>query len=305
MYGSAARLWFALFIIALGVVPPVAAQAPLEQPVFRAGVDLVSIAAVVRDKHGRLVSSLTRDDFEVLDGGERKDVVDFQSDSNAPISVALLVDGSGSMPRDAVLVHRLGERLLAQLDAQRDDAALMSFDTRLLNLREFTSNFDDLRSGFKEIDAFGATSVYDAIAGASGIVARQTQKRRALLVVTDGSDNASQYTPDEVAWIASTIDVPVYVLAVGAAAPLPAEQKHSGGGDLAALARATGGDYFAADTETRQQIALGRVIEELRHQYLIAFEPARVATPRPLEIRMRNTAWRVRARQWYAAASGD
>jgi VWFA-related protein len=179
----------------------------------------------------------------------------------------------------------------------------MTFDTRLLVIREFTSDLDTVRSGLAAIDPFGASSIYDAIAGAAGQVADGTRKRRALVVVTDGADNASVYAPDEVAWIASTIDVPVYVLAVGAAA-VPARHGARPGA-LAELARATGGDYISADSPTGQQIAVGRIIEELRHQYLLAFEPSKAPGLRRLEIQASDPTWKVRARRWYSADAGD
>ena len=114
-----------------------------------------------------------------------------------------------------------------------------------------------------------------------------TRKRRAVLVVTDGSDNWSTHSAEEVAWIASTIDVPIYVLAV-MAGPNGSSDTPALGGELGDLARATGGDYYSADTETRRAIALGRIIEDLRHQYLIAIEPARSAGLRSLEVRTRS-----------------
>ena len=281
-------------------MPNTAEAQPHDHPVFRAGVDLVTVAAVVRDKHGRVVQGLAKEDFSVADSGEPRPIVEFEADTNGPVSVALLVDGSGSMRHTAAESRRVGEILFRLLDATGDEAALMAFDTRLLTLREFTNDFGQLRSGLGELDAFGATSVYDAIAGAAGIVDTHTRRRRALIVVTDGSDNWSTYSPSTVAWIASTIDVPVYVLALTPAASGAASRPP--GGELGDIARATGGDYFAADTDTRQARALNRIIDDLRHQYLIAFEPSSDGDLRPLEITTRKPL-RVRARQWYSGGS--
>ena len=303
MHVSSALGAFAL-TIALSAPLTVRAQEQDDQPRFRASVDVVTIAAVVRDKQGRVVSSLTKDDFTVLDEGKPQPIVEFQPDSNGPISIGLLIDGSGSMRQSSAVSRRVGEILLTLLNAHSDDVALMSFDTRLLTHREFTSDFQRLRTGLNEVECWGATSVYDAIAGAAGIVNEHTRKRRAVLVVTDGSDNWSTYSAEEVAWIASTIDVPIYVLAV-TAGPNGSSDAQALGVELGDLARATGGDYYSADTETRQAIALGRIIEDLRHQYLIAIEPAKSAGLRSLEVRTRKTALKVRARQWYAASSED
>jgi VWFA-related protein len=300
MHVSSARILFALML----AVSPLALHAqqqdePQEQPRFRAKVDVVTIAAVVRDKQGRVVPSLTKDDFTVLDDGQVQPIVEFQPDDNGSISVALLVDGSGSMRHFAAASHRIGKTLLKQLNQHSDDVALMSFDSRLVQVRSFTSDFQKLGSGLDELENWGASSIYDAIAGSAGVVDRHTRKRRAVVVVTDGQDNWSTFSPAEVARIASTIDVPVYVLAV---TPQDEEDDAAArltGGDLGDIARATGGQYFSADTELRQAMALGHMIEDLRHQYLIAIDPSRRAGLRSLEVRTRKPALKVRARQWY------
>ena len=95
------------------------------------------------------MSSLTRKDFEVLDGGQRRELIDFQSDATAPASVALLIDGSGSMILGAATDYsrRISSDILASLDSRRDNAALLSFDTRLLTLCEFTRDFGRIRDG--------------------------------------------------------------------------------------------------------------------------------------------------------------
>jgi Ca-activated chloride channel family protein len=294
----------ALFLLALTIAPPSPSTAQVgqdAQPRFRATVDVVTIAAVVRDKQGRFVSALTKDDFTILDNGQKRPIVEFQPDDNGPISIGLLVDGSGSMRHFSSICRRVGELLLTQLNDHSDDVSLMSFDSRLVHLREFTSDFQQFRSGLAEVENWGASSIYDAIAGAAHAVAQHTRKRRAVVVVTDGYDNWSTLPPAEVARIASTIDVPVFVLSV---TPPTAENTEPvpGGGELGDIARATGGEYFQADTETRQARALGRVAAELRHQYLIAIDPAKSGGRlRTLEIRTRNPSLKVRARQWYAA----
>jgi VWFA-related protein len=295
------RVFAAFFVFALTVTwsNPLSADGQDEQPRFRASVNVVTISAVVRDKQGRFVPGLTKNDFTVLDNGEKRPIVEFQPDDNGPISVALLVDGSGSMRHFSSVCRRVGELLLTQLNDHSDDVALMSFDSRLVRLRDFTNDFRQFRSGLNEVENWGASSIYDAIAGAANVVYHHTSKRRAVVVVTDGLDNWSTLSPTEVARIASTIDVPVFVLSV-TPHDVEADAQEIGGG-LGEIARATGGEYFSADTETPQARALGRIVEELRHQYLLAIEPARARGLRTLEIQTRKSSLKVRARQWYSA----
>jgi Ca-activated chloride channel family protein len=296
------------FALLAGLFPRLAvAQLDQPQATFKSSVDVVSVTAVVRDKKGRVVRTLTPNDLVVTDAGNPRAIMSMQADDQSPASVALLVDGSGSMSLVSAAVSQgICETILANL-RQNDLAALMSFDTRLLTLREFTQEFDQIRSGLGEVEAFGSTSIYDAIAGTAGVVANRTQNRRAVVVITDGADNNSSYSPEEVAWIASTIDVPVYVFAVGDSNPRLASADAKGAQQknaLFELARATGGDYYLASSPDLVSQATSRLLEELRHQYLIAFEPAISSGLRRIEIRARNGDLKVRSRKWYSA-SGD
>jgi VWFA-related protein len=299
-----------VFALLAGLYPRFA-MAQLDQPVatFKSSVDLVSVTAVVRDKKGRVVRTLTPKDLVVTDAGHPRNIVGMQADDQSPTSIALLVDGSGSMRMGTATVsaQQICEMILANLRRQHDLAALMSFDTRLLTLRAFTQEFDQIRSGLGEVEAFGSTSIYDAIAGTAAVVANRTQNRRAVVVITDGADNASQYSPDEVAWIASTIDVPVYVFAVGELNPVVAAGEPDGAARrnaLFELARATGGDYFFASSPSLVSQSTSKLLEELRHQYLIAFEPGTSSGLRRIEIRARNADFKVRSRKWYSTG-GD
>jgi VWFA-related protein len=289
------------------VAEPPEAPAGQDAPpaTFRSSVNLVSVSAVVRDGRGRVMRSLQSSDFEVFDGGQRRDVIDIHADSNAPLSVGLLIDGSGSMRLGSAQAHsrRISADVLTSLNPARDTAALLSFDTRLLTLCPFTSNFSEIWYGLETVEAFGSTSIYDAVAGSAALVAERALNRRAVILLTDGFDNASTYTPEKVAFIASTIDVPVYVFDVG---DRPADEDDLHGREsrapLAEVARATGGELFVANTPKLMAAGVKRVTEELRHQYVIAFEAAPRPGMRKIEIRTRKRDLRVQARNWYQAS---
>jgi Ca-activated chloride channel homolog len=307
MQRTALSLASATLVIAGCWFQPAVAQERAEG-VFRSSVDLVSVTAVVRDRHGRVVRSLNREDFEVLEGGRTVPILDLQADDSSPATVALLIDGSGSMRLRAALAEsrRISETVLRGLQDERDTAALFSFDTRLLTLRDFTSDLNGVRDDLDRVDAWGSTSLYDAIAGAAGVVANRASSRRAVIVFTDGADTTSAYSPDEVAVIASSIDVPVYVFALGEgganADTIEAANEES---DLAGLARATGGELFTAGSEAQVVAAVARVLDELRHQYVFAFNGADAQGMRRVEIRTRQPKLKVTSRKWYLAGSGD
>ena len=172
------RTSWILLAAAIGTALPAWPQAQTqeqEQPqaLFRSSVNLVSMAAIVRDSRGKVVSSLKREDFEVFDGGQPRPLLDLRTEKAAPASVALLVDGSGSMKvgfsADAAL--RVSSAILDSLDEARDDAALYSFDTRLLTIRGFTHDLKAVGGALGEVESWGSTSLYDAIAGTSALVA--------------------------------------------------------------------------------------------------------------------------------------
>ena len=287
-------------IASAGLAPAPAAQERTDQPVFRASVEMVSMAAVVRDGRGRVVPSLSQDDFVVLDAGSRRLIVDLRADTSAPLSVALLVDSSGSMRVGYTLdaARSVAEDLLNVLDPRRDQAALFSFDRRLLELVDFTSDFTPIRMRLEDLDAYGTTSLYDAIAETAKRVGRFASRRRAIVVLTDGTDTSSRFDPADVSAAASAVDVPVYVLALSAGGA-------HGQGPLADLARWSGGAYLAAG---HRQLALGavrQITEELRHQYVLAFESAASDGWHRVEIRMRRPGLTVRSRSWYLSGPGE
>ena len=121
--------------------------------------------------------------------------------------------------------------VLSWLEQGRDEAALLTFDSRLHEVAPFTVDTRALQGALGEVDPFGATSLHDAIAEAAQLAAHRTGRRRAVVVITDGIDTASGLTPSQVSGIASEIDVPVYIIAtvlpidhVGREGALPARR---------------------------------------------------------------------------------
>ena len=273
---------------------------------FKAGVDLVRVAAVVRDHKGRFVQDLNANDFEILDGGQKRSITDFRRDT-AGVSVALLFDVSGSMEGHLSSAREAATHVLSWLDA-RDEAGVFTFDTQLQQSGAFTRSLKALPEQLSSVVPFGATSLHDAIAETARRVAEREGRRRAVVVLTDGNDNASRLTPEQVSAIASEIDVPVYILGVVPAIDNPAAdtatmsvERSALAGPLADLANWTGGHVFAVSTPGQRGIAARQIIDELRHQYLIAFESSGNPGWHPLVVRARQKDLVVRARSGYMA----
>jgi Ca-activated chloride channel homolog len=279
-------------------------------PTFRSSVDLVSVAAVVRDRRGQVVRNLTRDDFLVYDDGVPVPIVEFAPGEDGPVSVALLVDVSGSMRVGANLEAARGviDQLLGWLRPEGDEVALFTFDSELKELEPFTTDFGRIRSALDSVDAFGTTSLYDAIDAAARRLGERATRRRALVVLTDGVDTSSQRSLGEVSGRASATDVPVYVVAVvspadhaGAAAGASWPQDGTTG-DLFLLSWWTGGTLYVVSAPAHASVAARALLAELRHQYVFAFE-ATGSGWRPLDIRLRRRDMTVKARSGYIATA--
>jgi Ca-activated chloride channel family protein len=280
-----------------------AAQAPV--PTFASGIDLVSVSAVVRDHKGRFVENLSVRDFEILDAGRLRPISDFRRDL-VGVSVGLLFDVSGSMESTLPAARESAMHLLSWLEP-RDEAAVYTFDTRLDEVAPFTSGLKKLPDSMATVTPFGATSLHDAIARMAERVGTREGRRRAVVVFTDGRDNASRLTPAQVSSIASSIDVPVYVFAAVPSIDNPTtefstnEGSSSLAGPLSDLAAWTGGHVFVASTPATRSMAARQIVDELRHQYLIAFEASGASGWHPLVVRARNKDLTVRARSGYIA----
>jgi len=304
MFGAVLLAWTVGAQGANGQTP--AAPAP-PTATFRSSVDLVRVAAVVRDQKGRFVQDLTVRDFEVTDGGRSRPITDFRQDQTAGVSVALLFDVSGSMEGLFSHAREAATHVLSWLDVTQDEAAVFRFDTRLEESMPFTSGLRTLPPTLSTITPFGATSLLDAIARTAERVASREGRRRAVVVFTDGLDNASRLKPAEVSAIASSIDVPVYIVAVVASIDNPASDIGTTGersplsGALADLASWTGGHVFVASTPVERSLAARQIVDELRHQYLIAFESSGAPGWHQLAVSVRNKKMVVRARSGYIA----
>ena len=291
---------------------PSAPQDQTSTPRFRSSVDVVSVAAVVRDRKGRFVPDLSKNDFEVIDGGKRREILDFRAEENGPVKVAVLVDVSGSMrmAQRTAEARRAADHIFANLSGG-DEAAVFSFDTMLSELQAFTPDRAKLQAALADVEKpYGQTSLYDAIAATARMVAGASKsgtlgvpQRSAVVVVTDGVDTHSRLAPTEVAAVASGIDVPVYIVSVVSSVDDPRENKDvqrvAAASNLEDLARGTGGELFISSAPAHASVAARQIIGELRHQYVLAFEVSAGTGFRPLEIRTRKDTLTVRARSGY------
>ncbi|MCM3878820.1 MAG: VWA domain-containing protein [Vicinamibacterales bacterium] len=290
---------FGIFVLSTSAL---AAQGQ-EAPIFKSAVERVALTAVVRDSRGKLVKNLTARDFELLDSGRSRPLIGVWSEPS-PASVAVLMDSSGSMATKKERAHFVAESFIEGLQLGLDEVALYAFDTTLQEVQPFTKKLWTTSGAWKSTRTFGETSLWDAIAATARRISGR-QQRRALLVITDGVDSASELRPEEVSAIASELDVPVYVLVIGflqddgSGEPLPVK------GPLADLAAWTGGDSLLIQDTPSAITATRQILTELQHQYVIAFEPGNAPGWHPLVLKTRKNGLVVRARSGYVVRALD
>lgn len=303
------RVLLAAIAATLAGPPSLQAQTPIEQSgqTFRSSADLVSIQTSVRDKRGRPMTGLTPKDFEVRDNGELRPVLSMRADRRSPVSVAVLVDTSGSMRVGSKrwMARQALETLLRQLRDGEDEIALFTFDTSLHERQGFTTRLADLRDELDEFHSFGATSLYDAIAATARKLASRSAGHKAIIILTDGIDTSSTLTAPEVSGLASSIDVPVYIVAtvpaVDQAAMTQADDSSQSaqGADLRHLSEWTGGRLAFASTPLDTIVVTSGLLDELRLQYVLAIQAATVPEWRRLEVKVKHPAATVKARSGY------
>jgi VWFA-related protein len=278
--------------------------APAPQQTFRSSVDVVTIQASVRDARGRSLSGLTPDDFEIRDNGELRPVLSLRADDRSTLSIGFLVDMSGSMRVGSKvdMTRRTFSAMVSQL-REDDEAALFTFDSALHERQGFTGDAVQLERGLADFQPFGTTSLYDATGTTARRLADRSGARKAIVLLTDGIDTSSALTAVEVSALASSIDVPVYVVAT-----VPAIDRRLMAGradrqgldaDLRDLAEWTGGQLLFASSAAEAMSVASTIVTDLRRQYVLAIEAAGAREWRRLEVRVKHSSATVKARSGY------
>ena len=286
---------------ALAAAASLGAQEP--PPTIRVNVNLVHVVATVKDPAGRLVGTLQKDDFEIRDNGVPQEVAVFARQTDQPLSVALLVDISGSTAKDLKYETDSAARFLRTFLAEghpEDQVALYSFSYDI-NRGDFTRNYASLERQLKVLHGDSGTSLYDALFYAAGELENR-QGRKAIVVVTDGGDTTSSHDLKQAlkqAQLADTVVYPIVVL------PITNEAGRNIGGEhaLEFMAEGTGGRTFYPDPSTQLDKTFADILAELRTEYMLGFYPHNVPLTKDpfhrLEVRTRSGQLRVSARNGY------
>ncbi len=243
-----------------------------------AGADLVSVGlvelyAIVTTRSGTPVRGLSRERFELRQGGLPRAIERFSEGDAVPLSLALVIDGSGSMLESLERAKRSASDFLQATLDRGDEALLVDFDSRPRLLHDRTDDVAGLVASFDDIRSRGGSAVYDAILFAA-LQLEAAPGRRALVVLTDGLDSGSRISPRKCAAAARLAGVPIFVLALGNTYETTPSHRRLA---LERLATASGGSWYPIRELSDVGDAYEAIETQLRGQYLLGF-----STPAPL-----------------------
>jgi VWFA-related protein len=286
-------------LAALLLILTTATLAAAQVPRFSSGTDLVILSATAIDKRGRPVTDLRREEMRVFEDGRPQKLEHFSQGRAAGAKLLLLLDASGSMTGElkSASTRMAAIQILAALDPE-DEAALAAFDHKYWGVVAFTRDRHKVEQAMAEIESFGATALHDALARASSDLASHGEGRRAVVVLTDGVDTASQLLADEAISRSQALDVPIYAVSVVSPLEDPQSPRFSGherpalattgATVLARYAELSGGAAFTVSEIGGLRAAAARIVTELKQQYRLGYDPP-PGPPRFRRVDVRST----------------
>lgn len=300
------RVCVALAGIAALMADTAAAQSPSPPPkpfTLEVDVDVVSVTAVVHDRAGRFIRGLGPSDIQVLEDGVPQEVSYFREAGGAgpdkiPLSVVLVLDASGSMRRNLHFLQEAALTFVHKLE-DVDKALVVDFNEAVRGSAEFTGDIPRLEQFVEALQAWGGTSLYDAIHyGLSRV--KDLPGRKALVVFSDGADTTSSLKEQEVIDYARSVEATLYCVGIRGESGL---QARSPRGFLRKIAKETGGAFFFPDRVGELVKVFAGISDELHNHYALAYAPRRLpdGTWRAVEVRLDRKDALVRVRKGYFA----
>jgi Ca-activated chloride channel homolog len=279
------------------------ATVALAQEVFRVEVKLVRLIATVKDASGGTVGGLTKNDFDVFDNGVKQEIAVFDRHTSQPLSIALLIDTSGSTNKDLKYETESVAKFLRAVfrgGNPEDKVGLYSFNWRVTLHVDYSRRLETFEQNLRKLKGEAGTSLYDAIYLAAGDI-QERSGRHVMVVVTDGGDTVSSKTYHEALRSVHAADAVLYSILV---MPITNDAGRNIGGEnaLTGLAQSTGGKVFAPAINGLDMV-FDEILTDLRTQYLIGFYPKGVPVPKDpfhkIIIKTQNPNLRVLSRTGY------
>ncbi len=239
-------------------------------PLFKVGVETVFVKVAVTDTNNRYVTGLGKEHFKVFEDNVEQEILHFEQKA-APISVGIIFDVSGSMKTNANI--KKAKNAVAQFlesGNPNDEYLLITFNDQTKLVRDFSQEVSTLQNDVVFQKPSGDTALYDAVYMGLSYVSEGTNEKKALILITDGEDNSSRYSPSEVREFAKESDVQIY--AIG-------ELGEFGYGMtvIEKIVSLTGGRAFFPNNFSELDYYIDLIHAELRNQYVLGYQPANQA----------------------------
>ena len=290
-------LIFAVFVLIAVTVSGVVGQ----EPTFRSSTRIVPVVATVIDEEGRFVPGLEQDQFTILDNGMPQDITFFQNDI-LPFTAVVMLDYSASMTANLDRLQAAAEQFVLRMIPE-DKGQVGSFSDKIQFSGTFTNDRDDLIFALRDLQFGNPTRLYDAV-NESMAMLRGVERRKVVLVFTDGDDTASRVGMGDVLDRAKEEEVMVY--AIGLESEFFNGQRRvrtRPDRGLKRLAEETGGGYFELKKTDDLAPTFTRVAQELHSQYTLGFTPTVLdGREHKLVVRIKTPGMTVRARRTYIAS---
>ena len=234
--------------------------------------DLINLTVTVTDQYGRYVSGLDKKAFTVFDGKEQQEITHF-SDDDAPVSVGVIFDVSGSMSGDKIRRAREALSRFIETSHDSDEYFLIAFNSRAQLVLDKTRDGKAVLDKLTYVETRSNTALYDATYLGVEKVQRGAHQKRALLVISDGQDNDSRYTFSEVRRLLKESDVVLYSVGILGGSDPGSSLGLEGQGILDELSAVSGGKAFFPNSAPEMDEIFEKIALELRHQYSIGYRP--------------------------------
>ena len=244
----------------------------LDDKTLITNTDLITLTVTVTDTYGRYVSGLSKSAFAVFDNKQQQEIT-FFSDDDSPVSVGVIFDVSGSMSGDKVKRARDALGKFIQTSHDSDEYFLIAFNSRAQLLLDRTRDGDSILNKLTFVETKSQTALYDACYLGVEKVQRGSHPKRALLLISDGQDNDSRYTFNELRKLLKESDVTLYAIGILSGSDAGSSLGMEGQGILDELSGVSGGKAFFPRSAAEMDDIFEQIALELRHQYSIGYKP--------------------------------
>jgi Ca-activated chloride channel family protein len=240
---------------------------------IRVDTTLVLIPVAVTDPMGRFFAALEKENFKLYEETVEQEIQQF-SNEDAPLSVGVVFDASGSMGNKLQKSRQAVAEFLKTANSE-DEFFLIQFNNRPKMMVDFTLDTEEIQSRLRSVRSQGSTALLDAVYMAMNQMRRARNPRKAILIISDGGDNSSRYTESEVKNAVRESDVQIYAIGIfeSMASRRRTPEELSGPGLLNDITEETGGRHFAVDNLAELPDVAAKIGIELRNQYLLGYSP--------------------------------